>query len=85
MNKRKIKRPHVKEYSYADTRGEKPDYSYVYIPINKKEKYHRSQTKKLLAKKGLLYKNDFIFQFYLNKIYLILNQKMYQNNSTVSF
>ena len=51
LNKRKIKRPHVKEYSYADTRGEKPDYSYVYIPINKKEKYHRSQTKKLLAKK----------------------------------
>ena len=41
LNKRKIKRPHVKEYSYADTRGEKPDYSYVYIPINKKEKYHR--------------------------------------------
>lgn len=51
LNKRKIKRPHVKEYSYADTRGEKPDYSYVYIPINKKEKYHRSQTKRLLAKK----------------------------------
>lgn len=51
LNKRKIKRPHVKEYSYADTRGDKPDYSYVYIPINKKEKYHRSQTKRLLAKK----------------------------------
>ena len=51
LNKRKIKRPHVKEYSYADTRGEKPDYSYVYIPINKKEKYHRSHTKRLLAKK----------------------------------
>lgn len=51
LNKRKIKRPHVKEYSYVDTRGEKPDYSYVYIPINKKEKYHRSQTKRLLAKK----------------------------------
>lgn len=51
LNKRKIKRPHVKEYSYADTRGEKLDYSYVYIPINKKEKYHRSQTKRLLAKK----------------------------------
>lgn len=51
LNKKKIKKPHVKEYSYADTRGEKPDYSYVYIPINKKEKYHRSQTKRLLAKK----------------------------------
>ena len=51
LNKRKIKRPHVKEYSYADTRGKKLDYSYVYIPINKKQKYHRSQTRKLLAKK----------------------------------
>ena len=51
LNKKKIKKPHVKEYSYVDTRGEKPDYSYVYIPINKKEKYHRSQTKRLLAKK----------------------------------
>lgn len=51
LNKKKIKKPHVKEYSYVDTRGEKPDYSYVYIPINKKQKYHRSQTRKLLAKK----------------------------------
>ena len=51
LNKKKIKKPHVKEYSYVDTRGENPDYSYVYIPINKKEKYHRSQTKRLLAKK----------------------------------
>ena len=51
LNKRKIKRPHIKEYSYADTRGKKPDYSYVYIPINKKQKYHRSQTRKLIAKK----------------------------------
>lgn len=50
LNKKKIKKPHIKEYSYADTRGEKPDYSYVYIPINKKQKYHRSQTRKLLAK-----------------------------------
>ena len=50
LNKRKIKRPHVKEYSYADTRGKKPDYSYVYIPINKKQKYHRSQTRRLIEK-----------------------------------
>ena len=67
LNKKKIKKPHVKEYSYADTRGDKPDYSYVYIPINKKEKYHRSQTKRLLAKK-------------INKIFDAVEKEDYYTN-----
>lgn len=67
LNKKKIKKPHVKEYSYVDTRGENPDYSYVYIPINKKEKYHRSQTKRLLAKK-------------INKIFDAVEKEDYYTN-----
>ena len=50
LNKRRIKKPHVKEFLYVDKRGEKPNYSYVYIPINKKEKYHHSQTRRLIEK-----------------------------------
>ena len=50
LNKRKIKRPHVKEYLYPDKREKRVNYSYVYIPIKKKEKYHRSQTRRLIEK-----------------------------------
>ena len=50
LNKRRIKKPHVKEFLYADKRGEKANYSYVYIPIKKKEKYHHSQTRRLIEK-----------------------------------
>lgn len=50
LNKIKIKKPHVKEFLYPDKRGEKPNYSYVYIPIKKKEKYHHSQTRRLIEK-----------------------------------
>lgn len=50
LNKRRIKKPHVKEFLYPDKRGEKPNYSYVYIPIKKKEKYHHSQTRRLIEK-----------------------------------
>ena len=51
LNKIRIKRPRVKEYLYPDNREKRVNYSYVYIPIKKKEKYYRSQTRKLLAKK----------------------------------
>ena len=50
LNKKRIKRPRIKEYSYPDNREKRVNYSYVYIPINKKQKYHRSQTRKLIEK-----------------------------------
>lgn len=50
LNKIRIKKPHVKEFLYPDKRGKKPNYSYVYIPIKKKEKYHHSQTRRLIEK-----------------------------------
>lgn len=50
LNKIRIKRPHIKEYSYPDNREKRVNYSYVYIPINKKQKYHHSQTRRLIEK-----------------------------------
>ena len=50
LNKRKIKKPRVKEYLYPDNREKRVNYSYVYIPIKKKEKYHHSQTRRLIEK-----------------------------------
>ena len=50
LNKKRIKRPHIKEYSYPDNREKRVNYSYVYIPIKKKEKYHHSQTRRLIEK-----------------------------------
>ena len=51
LNKKRIKKPHVKEILYPDKRVKKSNYSYVYIPIKKKEKYHHSQTRRLIEKK----------------------------------
>ena len=53
LNKIRIKRPRVKEYLYPDNREKRVNYSYVYIPIKKKEKYHRSQTRRLIKKVSL--------------------------------
>lgn len=50
LNKIRIKRPRVKEYLYPDNREKRVNYSYVYIPINKKQKYHHSQTRRLIEK-----------------------------------
>lgn len=50
LNKIRIKRPRIKEYSYPDNREKRVNYSYVYIPINKKQKYHHSQTRRLIEK-----------------------------------
>ena len=50
LNKIKIKRPRVKEYLYQDNREKRANYSYIYIPIKKKEKYHHSQTRRLIEK-----------------------------------
>lgn len=50
LNKIRIKRPRVKEYSYPDNREKRVNYSYIYIPINKKQKYHHSQTRRLIEK-----------------------------------
>lgn len=50
LNKKRIKRPHIKEYSYPDNREKRVNYSYVNIPIKKKERYHHSQTRRLIEK-----------------------------------
>lgn len=50
LNKKRIKRPRIKEYSYPDNREKRVNYSYVNIPIKKKEKYHHSQTRRLIEK-----------------------------------
>ena len=50
LNKIRIKRPRVKEFLYPDNREKRVNYSYVYIPIKKKEKYHHSQTRRLIEK-----------------------------------
>ena len=50
LNKIRIKRPRIKEFSYPDNREKRVNYSYVYIPITKKQKYHHSQTRRLIEK-----------------------------------
>ena len=50
LKKRIIKKPRVKEYLYPDNREKRVNYSYVYIPIKNKEKYHHSQTRRLIEK-----------------------------------
>ena len=50
LNKIRIKRPRIKEFSYPDNREKRVNYSYIYIPINKKQKYNNSQTRRLIEK-----------------------------------